>query len=278
MSGKTGTQTAVPAQGEPSGDSSAGDVVTIPGDPQTNETPVQPSPVSSNGGDGEHMFTAEQVEAIRRQEKDKLYNKIDSMEQQLAAFNADREEQQRAAREAQETADAERKAREEEEMSAKDLLARKEDEFQSRLNTAQQEWEQRFNDLQEQNAAQAAVLEQERRFQELDTYRNRRLGEESENIMPDLIDFVRGNTEDEIEAAISTAIAKTSAIVESIQQVIPQERTPVRGIPATGSTPIGPLENATEQQTLTPQDIQSMSMEQYAQVRDRLLAAASSRR
>jgi hypothetical protein len=94
--------------------------------------------------------------------------------------------------------------------------------------------------------------------------------------MPELLDFIRGNTEDEIESAISAVKTRTSAILENIQQAMPQQQR-LRGVPATGSTPSGPLENMTEQQTYTSADIAGMSMDQYAQVRDRLLASASFR-
>ena len=273
---KTASTSPIPGLGDQAPPAEGGETITID-QPVATPQPQQadPTPHPAPQPDGETYFTQEQVEAIRRQEKDKLYNKIDSMQSQLDAFNADREEQKRRAEEEAARAEAERKAREEEEMSAKELLARKEDEFEQRLNTAQAEWEERFNAQQAENDAQRAVLEQERKYQELESYKARRLTEEAENIMPDLIDFVHGNTEDEIEASISTAIAKSSAIVESIQQAMPQPRTPVRGIPATGSTPIGPMETQTEQQVLTTQDIQSMSMEAYAQNRERLLAAAS---
>jgi len=120
------------------------------------------------------------------------------------------------------------------------------------------------------------VLEQERRFQELESYKSRRIAEEQDNVMPELLDFIRGNTEDEIESAISAVKTRTSAILENIQQAMPQQQR-LRGVPATGSTPSGPLENMTEQQTYTSADIAGMSMDQYAQVRDRLLASASFR-
>ena len=257
--------------------------VTEDGDAVVIDTPVQapveqeastptPDPRTRNT----RMFSEDEVEAIRRQEKDKLYDKINKLQDQVEIFNREREEQKRIAEEAATKEAEERRLREEEEMSAKDLLAKKEDEFQQRINSAQQEWEEKFTALQQESEAQKAVLEQERRFQELESFKSRRIAEEQDNIMPELLDFVKGNTEDEIEASISAVVARTSAIVENIQQAMPQRQN-LRGVPATGSTPIGPLENMTEQQTLTSADIANMSMDQYAQIRDRLLAQASFR-
>ena len=247
-----------------------GDAVTI--DVPVQQAPSQEAPRTENS----KLFTPDEVEAIRRQEKDKLYDKISKLQEQVEVFNNEREEQKRLAEELAAKEAEERRQREEAEMSAKDLLMKKEDEFQQRINNVQQEWEQKFTMLQQEAEAQKALLEQERRYQELESYKSRRIAEEQDNIMPELLDFVKGNSEEEIENAISAVAARTSAIMTNIQQVMPQRQN-LRGVPATGSTPIGPLENMTEQQVLTSADIANMSMEQYAQVRERLLAQTSNR-
>jgi DNA repair exonuclease SbcCD ATPase subunit len=252
-----------------------GDEITIDVPVPQQEAPA-PQEAQAPKTDNSKLFTPDEVEAIRRQEKDKLYDKISKLQEQVEIFNQERTEQQRLAQEAAAKEAEERRLREEEEMSAKDLLTRKEDEFQQQINTVQQEWEQKFTALQQEAEAQKALLEQERRFQEIESYKSRRITEEQDNIMPELLDFVRGNSEDEIESAISAVRERTSAIMENIQQAMPQRQN-LRGVPATGSTPIGPLENMTEQQTLTSADIANMTMEQYAQVRDRLLAQTSMR-
>lgn len=225
------------------------------------------------------VFTAEEVEAIRKQEKDKLYKELNkqdervkTLQEQIDLFNKERDEQARIAEEARQREEAERKAREREELTAKELLMKTEDEFTQRLNSAQQEWESKFAQLEAEKQAQAALLEQERRYQELNSYKSRRIQEEQDNLMPELIEFVTGNSEEEIEASISAVAARTSAIISNIQQAIPQNR--VRGVPPTGYPPTGPLENMTEQQTFTAADIANMSNEEYAKVRDRLLASA----
>jgi hypothetical protein len=229
------------------------------------------------GSPNSRLFTEEELEAARRQEKDKLYPKLEKLEQELRSFQEEREAAERAARDAAEKEAQERKAREEAELSAKELLMKKEDEWNQKFNNVASEWEQRLQAVQEEAEAHKAALEMERRFQSLESYKNRRLAEEQDNIMPELLDLVRGNNEEEIDAAISAAVTKTSAIMSSIQQSLPQQQQRLRGISSVGSTPSGPLENMTEQQVLTTADIANMSMEQYAQVRDRLLAATSRR-
>lgn len=225
------------------------------------------------------LFTADEVEAIRKQEKDKLYKEIQkqdervkTLQEQIEEFNREREEQARVAEEARQREEAERRAREQEEMSAKELLLKTEDEFTQRLNTAQQEWEEKFAQLEAEKEAQAALLEQERRFQELESYKARRIQEEQDSLMPELLEFISGNSEEEIEASISAVAARTSAIISNIQQAIPQNR--VRGVPPTGYPPTGPVENMSEQITYTAADIAAMSNDEYAKVRDRLLASA----
>jgi DNA repair exonuclease SbcCD ATPase subunit len=257
------------------------DTVTIdvPVESQSFEQPAANDPLrNATNPDTGKVFTIDEVEAIRKQEKDKLYKelnkqdeKVKTLQEQIDLFNKEREEQARIAEELRQREDAERKAREREELSAKELLLKTEDEFQSKLNSAQQEWEQKFAMLEAEKAAQAALLEQERRFQELESYKARRIQDEQESLMPELVEFVRGNSEEEIEAAISAVAARTSAILSNIQQAIPQNR--VRGVPTTGYPPSGPVENLTEQQTYTASDIANMSNEEYAKVRDRLLAS-----
>ena len=160
-----------------------GDAVTID---VPAEAPAPAESVPTSDTRTERMFTKDEVEAIRRQEKDKLYDRINKLQEQVEVFNHERDEQKRLAEEISAKEADERRQREEAEMSAKELLLKKEDEFQQRINTAQEEWEQKFSALQSEAEAQKALLEQERRFQELESYKSRRISEEQDNIMPEL--------------------------------------------------------------------------------------------
>lgn len=222
-------------------------------------------------------FTEEDINKARQQEKDKLYgrleeaqNRMKSMEEQLSVLAKEREE---AIKQAEEKARAEaelQKQRELEELSAKDLLTKKEDEFNQRINTVEQEWAEKFQQLEAERQAQAALLEKERSLQALEVYRQRRVHEESESIIPELIDLIQGNSEEEIENSIGVLRARSSAIIESIQQA--SQPTRLKGAPVT-APPTGPLENNTEYQTMTADDIRNMPMDQYAKMRERLLQA-----
>lgn len=223
------------------------------------------------------VFTETEVENIRRQEKDKLYKRLEEaegrtkgMEEQLRLLS---EERERAIAEAQENARKEeevRRQREFEELSAKELLRRAEDEFNTKIANVDAEWQQKLSQIEQQRQADAALLEKERMLRDLETYRQRRIHESQEEIIPELIDLVAGNTPDEIDASVEVLRQRSAAIISSIQQATQQSR--VKGAAVT-SPSVGPMETQTEYQTLNADDIRNMTMDQYVKMRDRLLSS-----
>lgn len=234
------------------------------------------------------MFTEDDVEAIRKQEKDKLYKTIESekeriniLSSQLDLFTKEKEEAARIAAEATHREEESRKAREQEELSAKELIAVKESEWTQKLSAAEVGWNQKLDALQAERDQAAALLAAEQNFQMMQAYKNHRLSESGDAIVPEFIQLLEetsgfGNSEEEIDRAISTLIAKSSSMIENIQQSAPAPR--LRGVSPTGATPTGPLDNTMEQQVLTANDIKNMSLTEYAKVRDRLMAQAHPRR
>jgi len=225
-------------------------------------------------------FSEGDVEKIRQQEKDKLYKRLEdsdgrvkTLEEQLSVLNNESEETKaEAARLAKAESDALRK-REEEELSAKELITKRETEFDSKLKHVETEWEQRIAKIEEERALQDEMLEKERRVRELEVYLQRRSTEEEEFIIPELRDLISGSSEDEIEQSIGILKDRSSAILESIQQST--QPSGLRGSPVT-APPVGPMETQESQQTLSAEDIRDMPMEQYMQMRDRLLKARPS--
>ena len=223
------------------------------------------------------VFTEDEVENIRKQEKDKLYKRIEeaesrhkSMEEQVSTLAQERE---KAIREAQEIARKEeeiRRQREFEELSAKELLKRTEDEFNVKIQNVDAEWQNRFAQIEAERQAQSALLEKERQLREVETYRQRRVHESQDEIIPELIDLVAGNTPEEIEASVEILRQRSAAIIESIQQATQPSR--VKGVSVT-SPSVGPMETQTEYQTLNAEDIRNMTMDQYVKMRDRLLSS-----
>lgn len=225
-------------------------------------------------------FTEEDVERIRQQEKDKLYKRLEdsdgrvkTLEDQLSVLSHESDENRsEAARLAKAESDALRK-REEEELSAKELIVKRETEFDEKLKIVETEWEGRLAKIEEERATQEAMLEKERRYRELETYLGRRMVEEEEYIIPELRDLAAGTTEEEIDNSLAILRERSSAILESIQQSA--QPSGLRGSSVT-APPVGPMETQTEQQTLSAEDIRDMPMEQYMQMRDRLLKARPS--
>jgi len=223
------------------------------------------------------IFTEDEVENIRKQEKDKLYKRIEeaesrykSMEEQVTSLASDRE---KAIKEATEIARKEeeiRRQREFDELSAKELLKRTEDEFNVKIKNVDAEWQSRFAQIEAERSAQSALLDKERQLREVETYRQRRVHESQDEIIPELIDLVAGNTPEEIEASVEILRQRSAAIIESIQQATQPSR--VKGVSVT-SPSVGPMETQTEYQTLNAEDIRNMTMDQYVKMRDRLLSS-----
>ena len=244
------------------------------------QVPVDQEPVTEVKQE-QRVFTEDEVHKIRQQEKDKMYKRLEdsdgrvkAMEEQLNVLNTERE---KAIKEAEERARKEAdlvRQREIEELTAKELLAKREDEFNQRINQVEEEWSKKFSELDAKRQAQDAILEKERYMQQLESYRQRRLQAEEDNIIPELKDLISGNTEEEIENSIAVLRERSNAIIESIQRA--SQPTRPKGAPVT-APPTGPLENQQEYQTLTADDIRNMPMDQYVKMRDRLLNARPQR-
>lgn len=215
---------------------------------------------------------AEAIQKARAQEKAKLYPQMEKLQDELASLKKERDERQakeaerkaqRATREAE--AAAERRKQEESELEVRDLLAKKEQEFQSQLAAERAEREKAF-----------ALLEREREFQELNSYRQSRLEAERENIVPELIDLVSGNTKDELDASIADLKSRSAKLLESVAQVAQQTRKDMQGaritVPASG-----PLDNDSDSRSYTPDNISNMSMADYAKNRAKLLGNTNTR-
>lgn len=234
---------------------------------QSTETtdPAQQGP----SGTGK-FFTQEEVnemiERARTQEKDKLYPTIQqtderakAMEKELKDLKKFRESQEKEAAARQKAIDDAKRAAEEAEMSAKELLDRRNAEFDARLA-----------EIQAQNEQRVAIMEQEIKFNQIQAYAQRRVMEESQNIVPELIDFVTGNTPEEIEASIELMKTKSAAIAEAAKGARMQQQRQMPGIaPTSGTNGVTPLDQPGDRQ-VTAEDIRGMSMQEFAALRKRI--------
>jgi DNA repair exonuclease SbcCD ATPase subunit len=218
-------------------------------------------------------YSADDIAKAREQEKAKLYPQMEKMKEELATLKKAREEElakkaerdaERNAKKAEEALKA--KQKEEEELSVKELLSKKEQEWQSQLEAERLERERAF-----------AMLEKEREFQELNNYRQGRLEQERDNIVPELIDLISGNTKDEIEQSITMLKEKSASISSSVQQAMQTAKQQMAGTRITNPA-AGPLDNDSSQQSLTPDSIRDLSMAEYAKQRAKLLGTAASNR
>lgn len=218
-------------------------------------------------------YTSEDLSKVREQEKNKLYPQMEKMREELAALKSAetereaKEAERREQRRLREAEAAEKKKREEEEtLELRELLQKKEVEWQEKLEAERLEREKAF-----------ALLDREREYQEVTTYRSQRVEQERDNIVPELIDLVQGNSVDEIEQSINTLKDKSARILDSVSQAAQSSRKEMQGSRITAPAS-GPLDNDSDPRTYSPENIAEMSLADYAKNRSKLLGGASNNR
>ena len=221
----------------------------------TSTTPPNTNFVEAKG------YTEQDLQKVREQEKSKLYPQIDSLKEELNILKKRDEEREAEALRTKAEADAEAKRKAESEMDVRTLL-----------ETKEKEWESQLESIRQEAARKDALLERERQYAELTTYRTRRLEEERENIMPELVDLISGNTHDEIENSITGLRERSSKILESAQQAIQAQRRDMTG---TRTTLPPTMESNSDSQSFTAEQIAAMSVTEYAKHRGRLMGESA---
>jgi len=226
------------------------------------------SEVTSQG-----QYTAEDISRARTQEKEKLYPAMEKMKEELAQLKAERdaeaakEADRRAQRVARDAEAAKRKELDaEQELGFKELLHKKEAELQAEIQAERAEREKAL-----------ALLDRERQFQELQAYRHERVELERENIIPELVDLIKGDSKDDIEQSIAALKSKSAQIFESVAQASQQTRKDMVGARVTAPAS-GPLDNDPASNPLSSSDITNMSMADYSKNRAKLLGTAGNNR
>ena len=243
-------------------------------------------------------FTQEQVEerlaAVRQEEKDKLYGRIDTLTQtitdlqnQVGGLTAEQQREKAAAEEERARLEAEARQREEEDLDARELVERSRQEWQQNLDQVNQTWEQRFQEEQQRREQAEALAQREREFNDLRDYIATQVEANRESIAPQLLGYITGNSREEVDASIARAKETTEQIAAEMQQVfgdpnqvvldptqqVQQPATPAAppALPGTRVT-AGPVNSdpASQFQQLTPEQIANMPMDQYAQLRGRI--------
>lgn len=239
------------------------------------ETLVTETASATPAATPEVRFTADDLQKARSEEKDKVYGRLNEFAEQNKALQSqiqtlldDQSSRKAAEDEARRAAEEAARKAAEAEMSTQDLLAQKERELAERINQTQSEWEQKFQQMQTEREQERALLEKEKQFATLTAYTQQRIAAEQDAIAPELLDFVGGNSQDEIDASINRVKEKSAAILSAMQEAAAQQRQQQRGVsPTAGSA--GPLEMfSTGQRQYSAQDISSMTIQEYAKFRE----------
>lgn len=213
----------------------------------------QPTPVA--------RWTDDDIAKARTQEKDKLYGRIEDMDAQLKELKKERQAMERERKAEEDRIAAEQQAKLEEQMELRELLNKKD-----------QEWNQRFQSIEQERERDRATFEREKALMEVESYRLQRVEQEAEYILPELRDLVRGNSIEEVDRSIEDMKNRTNAVLGNFAGVTSQQ--PPRGSAPT-APPVGPMEQMPSHEQLTPEDIRSMDIETYKKYRESLLASAS---
>ena len=152
------------------------------------------------------------------------------------------------------------KEAQESELDAKSYAELKTRELQEQLERERQERERAF-----------ALLEREKTYADLQSYRQQVIEQERDNIIPQLVDFIQGNSREELAESVERLKERSASILESAQSAMQNARKEMKGTSIT-TPPAGPLETNSEQRTLTAQEIAAMPMNEYAKIRDRIMS------
>jgi hypothetical protein len=209
-------------------------------------------------------YTSDDLARIREQEKNKLYPQIDKLKEEidiLKKAQAEKDAQkaakdaERAAKEAEQT-----KMKQEEEMELRELLKSKEIEWNEQLERERHERERAF-----------ALLEREKNFAEIQSYRQTRVEQARDNIIPELVDLIQGNTAEEIDSSIAGLQERSSRILESAQQAMQTARRDMTGTRVTAPQ-AGPLDINSGNKQFSAEEIAAMPMNEYVKYRSQLLS------
>lgn len=212
----------------------------------------------------DQRFTADDLSRARQQEKDKLYKELEALRAQtegfpevkaeLEALRKEREERAAADAAARQQAEEEAKAKRESEMTAKELI-----------ESRQREYEEQLAALQREREVEKAAMEKERAFSALRDYMQARVAQEGDNIAPELLDLVDGNTPEEVDASIERLKAKSAAIAEKVRASQQQIASQQRGVSPAGFSTTGPMDMLQSTQSFSAEDIKKMPMKDYVE-------------
>lgn len=213
---------------------------------------------------GTKFYTEEDLARVREQEKGKLYPQIEAQSEQLKTLLKERDDRLAAEKLVADQVELDKVTKEKNDMTLKQRIEKTEADFEARFQG-------------ERNArlAAEALMVKEREYSDLKSYRSERVQAEADNIMPELIDLIAGNTKEELDQSITVLKERTARIIEAVQQ---SQQTQRRESPGTRVTVpgAGPLDINTGDNMFTPADIAAMDMETYKKHRGKLIGNSNS--
>lgn len=219
------------------------------------------SPEGNSKGDSKGAYTEEDITKARADEKSKLYSRLETMQNELKSLKKESDDRVQSATDQQTAEDEATNKKNEEEMELRTLLDKRETE-----------WEAKFDAMHKDQERDRAVMDQERQFNELMAYQAQRVEEERENIMPELIDLVSGNTAEEIEDSIKSLKDRSERIFDSAQSAMSSAQHDSAGSRITMPPS---MDNLSDEQQFSPEAIRDMSLQDYAKHRKTLLSRSA---
>jgi hypothetical protein len=213
----------------------------------------------------------QRLEQARREEKNKFYPEFEQVNERLKAFEKGEQERADAQLEIERQEAERQRLAQEEEMSARELIAQR-DRQQAEKD---QEIAEQLRAMREDRDRERVLREKEIEFSRLNDFKHRRIMEEQDNIAPQFIDFVRGSTEQEIDASIEMVKGKTQEILQVVQQQQLQQQRQTAP-PIGGQPPIDPQTTESSRE-ISVEELRNMSMADYEANRTAYLGAASQR-
>lgn len=229
----------------------------------TNGPAVPGAPAPTNGPAAK-TYTEDDLAKVRTQEKDKLYKELETLREQVSTLTPIQQELERFRKEQEERLATEETARKQAEEAAR---VQRESEMSAKelLEERQREWEQKFADMQAQRQAEQAVMEKEREFAALRDYTQARIQQEQENIAPELLDLVDGNSREEVDASIERLKAKSAAIAEKVRGTTQHLAAQRQGVSPSGFNATGPMDMLPTTQQWSAEEIAAMSAKEFAE-------------
>ena len=231
--------------------------------PETVTPPATPAP-------GDATFTKADVDAAiekgRKEAHDRLYGQLDSekaaakaAQEELAVLKKADEARQADDKRRSDEAAAAIKAGREGDMDAKALLAERTREWETQRASDKAEVDARLAQLQREGAEKDLLLQHERDVSELRDYIRARVDAEGDAIMPDLADFIGGDTKEAVEVSIANVKARSASILEGVRSVQTAQRAATPGASVTAGN-IGFEDASGSTETLTAEQIRDLPL------------------